>query len=136
MPEAAQVQPEEKPKKTGWKGPAGSINKAGRPPAPKGEKPTNRELRERELMMLLRKIRPHVANAVQQAAKIMQNEEASHMNQLKAAVVLIDAYRKLTLDVYDSDAVDSEAEGTEVQEQNTAPIFSLRMIGGDEESKV
>lgn len=126
MPEVAQVQPEEKPKKTGWKGPAGSINKAGRPPAPKGEKPTNRELRERELMMLLRKIRPHVATAVQQAAKIMQNEEASHMNQLKAAVVLIDAYRKLTLDVYDGE--DADAEGTEVQQQN-ASVFSLKVLG-------
>lgn len=133
MPESAQVQPEEKPKKTGWKGPAGSINKAGRPPAPKGEKPTNRELRERELMMLLRKIRPHVANAVQQASKIMQDSTASHMNQLRAATVLLDSFRKLTLDVYDADVVDSEAEGTEVQEQNNAPVFSLRMIGGEED---
>ena len=132
MPEVAQVQPEEKPKKTGWKGPAGSINKAGRPPAPKGEKPTNRELRERELMMLLRKIKPHISDAVMQASLIMKNEQTSDMNRLKAAVILIDAYRKLTLDVYDGE--DPEAEGTEVQEQNNMPVFSLRVLENKEGS--
>ena len=134
MSEALAAQPEEKPKKTGWRGPAGSINKAGRPPAPKGDKPTNRELRERELMMLLRKIRPHVASAVSQAAKIMQNDAASHMNQLKAATILLDAYRKLTLDVYDGEEPD--AEGTEIQEQNPpAAIFSLKMINTEDDNK-
>jgi hypothetical protein len=131
MAEPVAVASEEKPKKTGWRGPAGSINKAGRPPAPKGEKPTNRELRERELMMLLRKIRPHVASAVSQAAKIMQNDEASHMNQLKAATILLDAYRKLTLDVYDGEEPD--AEGTEIQEQNNMPVFSLRVLENKED---
>lgn len=131
MSEALAAQPEEKPKKTGWRGPAGSINKAGRPPAPKGDKPTNRELRERELLMLLRKIRPHVASAVSQAAKIMQNDAASHMNQLKAATILLDAYRKLTLDVYDGE--DPEAEGVEVQEQNNMPVFSLRVLENKED---
>jgi hypothetical protein len=131
MSEALAAQPEEKPKKTGWRGPAGSINKAGRPPAPKGDKPTNRELRERELLMLLRKIKPHVADSVMQCVKIMKNEEASHMNQLKAATVILDAYRKLTLDMYDGE--DPEAEGVEVQEQNNMPVFSLRVLENKED---
>ena len=61
----------------------------------------------------------------------MKNEEASHQNQLKAATVLLDNYRKLTLDLYDGDA---EGEGTEVQEGNQA-VFSLKMLSSDEEVK-
>lgn len=121
---------EDKPKKTGWRGPEGSINKAGRLPS-NGKKPTNRELRERELLMLLRKIRPHVADAVIQAARIMKSPTSSDSNVLKSCVILTDAYRRLTLDLYDGN---DEDEGTEIQQDNS-PVFSLRMIN-TEENKV
>lgn len=89
------------------------------------DKPTNRELKERELVMLLRKIKPHVAEAIMQAAAIMKNEEASHQNQLKAATILLDNYRRLTLDMYDGEQADEA--GVEVQQHN-APIFSLKVV--------
>jgi len=119
---------EEKPKKkTGFRGGDSAINRAGRRPGIKNSKPTNRELRERELLMLLRKIKPHVADSVMQAARIMKNEEASHQNQLKAATILLDAYRKLTLDLYDGE--DPEEEGTEIQQNNSpTALFSLKMV--------
>ena len=82
--------------------------------------------------MLLRKIKPHVADAIMSAAKIMKNEEASHQNQLKAATILLDNYRRLTLDVYDEEHANDE--GTEIQQQN-APVFSLKVINSDEEDK-
>lgn len=104
-----------------------NINIAGRRPVAEG-KPTNRDLRERELLMLLRKIRPHVADAIMQAAKIMKDNTAAHQNQLKAATILLDNYRKLTLDLYEGE--DPDAEGAEVQSQNQ-PTFSLKMINGD-----
>jgi hypothetical protein len=90
------------------------------------DKPTNRELKERELVMLLRKIKPHVAEAIMQAANIMRNDEATHQNQLKAATILLDNYRRLTLDMYDGEEQADEA-GTEVQ-QNNAAIFSLKVV--------
>lgn len=90
------------------------------------DKPTNRQLKERELIMLLRRIKPHVAEAIVQAASIMKNEEASHQNQLKAATILLDNYRRLTLDMYDTEDADSEAS-LEIQQQN-APVFSLKVI--------
>jgi hypothetical protein len=93
------------------------------------DKPTNRELKERELVMLLRKIKPHVAEAIMQAAAIMKNAEASHQNQLKAATILLDNYRRLTLDMYDGEEQAEEA-GVEVQQQN-APIFSLKVVNED-----
>lgn len=109
---------------TGFRGGNDNINRAGRPPAG-AKKPTNRDLRDRELLMLLRKIKPHVADAVMQAAKIMKNEEAAHQNQLKAATILLDAYRKLTVDLYDG--ADPDEEGKEIQQQN-ASVFSLKVI--------
>jgi len=90
------------------------------------ETPTNRQLKERELVMLLRKIKPHVAEAIMQAATIMKNEEASHQNQLKAATILLDNYRRLVLDVYDGEEV-ADKEGTEIQQQNAA-VFSLKVV--------
>lgn len=111
-----------------WKKGGPSPWAAGRPKESEREnKPTNRELKERELLMLLRKIKPHVAEAIMSAAKIMKNEEASHQNQLKAATILLDNYRRLTLDLYDGDEDKLEQEGTEVQ-QNNAPILSLRIV--------
>jgi hypothetical protein len=93
------------------------------------DKPTNRELKERELVMLLRKVKPHVAEAIIQAANIMKNQEASHQNQLKAATILLDNYRRLTLDLYDGEEKADEA-GVEVQ-QNNAAIFSLKVVNED-----
>lgn len=107
-----------------------NINRDGRPV--KGDaKPTKRELRERELLMLLRKIRPHVADSIMEASKIMKNEIASDQNKLKACTILLDAYRKLTLDLYDGN---DEEEGTEIQQQNS-PTFSLKVINTDVSEK-
>ena len=125
-----QEKPEDKPKRgnKSWVRGGPSPNPSGRIPNSEREnKPTNRELKERELLMLLRKIKPHVAEAIMSAAKIMKNEEASHQNQLKAATILLDNYRRLTLDLYDGDEEKLEQEGTEVQ-QNNAPILSLRIV--------
>jgi len=105
------------------------INRLGRPPKTEG-KPTNRDLKERELLMLLRKIRPHVADSIYEAAKIMKNEQAADQNKLKACTILLDNYRRLTLDLYEGD--DPDEEGTEIQEQNN-PVFSLKMINTEKE---
>lgn len=95
------------------------------------DKPTNRELKERELIMLLRKIKPHVADAITQAVKIMKNDEAAHQNQLKAAALLLESYRKLSLDLYGNDE-QADDEATEVQQNNPAPVFSLKVINQEE----
>ncbi len=107
------------------------INRKGRPTMEERMTGlTNAELKQRELIMLLRKFRPHVATAVSRAAAILTNEEAQHHNQLKAATVILDAYRKLVIDLYDGE--DPEQEGEEVQQQNAA-VFSLKVIDGDED---
>lgn len=101
--------------------------KSGRPPA----KPivTKRDMKERELLLLLRKMRPLVADAVGVAGKIIKDEAAKQDIQLRAATIIIDNYRRLSLDLYDGE--DTDAEAQEVQ-QNNAPVFSLRMIDSGE----
>jgi hypothetical protein len=95
---------------------------------PDGTKLTNRELREREFMSLLRKLKPHVADAIMSAVKIMKNQEANHANQLKAATILLQQYRDTMLEVYDKDY--DEEVGEEVQQQNS-PVFSLKIVNAD-----
>lgn len=108
------------------------INVKGNPNIGKSryfpEKMSNRQLRERELMGLLRKLKPHVADAIMAAVKIMKNQEAAHANQLKAATILLQQYKDTMLEVYDKDYDDSEAE--EIQQDNS-PVFSLKIVGQD-----
>ena len=92
-----------------------------------GKKLTNRELREREFMSLLRKLKPHVSDAIMAAVKIMKNPEAAHQNQLKAATIILQQYKEVMEGVYDKD-YDEEA-GEEVQQ--ATPVFSLKVVGGE-----
>lgn len=105
--------------------------KPGRPKKDTERKVTRRELKDKELLILLRKIKPHIAESVMTAARIMKKENATDVNKLKAAALLLEQYRKLALDVYDVDAEDMEED---IPEQ-TGNVFSLRMIntGEDEE---
>ena len=106
-----------------------SINANGRPlKTAKGR--TKRAVLEGELLSLLRKFKPLVADAINTAAKIMRNEEASHMNQLKASVILLDNYKQLLGDMYDVEEGDGE-DTKEIQPDNR-PVFSLRMINNEE----
>lgn len=103
------------------------INRSGRPTDDERfAKKTNRELRQRELLLLLRKFKPHVASAVMRAVDVMDDKEAAHQNQLKAATIILDNYRKLVIDLYGDD-VDGDEEGVPVQEENK-PIFSMKVV--------
>jgi len=101
-----------------------NINRSGRIKG--NSEKSRRTLREEQLVSLLRKIKPHLSESITTAAGIMRNKEASHQNQLKAAIMLLNAYKELVNDVYDGD---DEAEGIEIQPN--APIFSLKIVGED-----
>lgn len=88
---------------------------------------SRREIKEQELLSLLRKIKPHIADSVMTASRIMKNAESNDANKLKSAALLISLYKELLKDAYEGG--DEEAEGTEVQPN--APVFSLRMINTD-----
>lgn len=105
-----------------------NINMQGRIKSNKEK--SRREIRDAEILGLIRKIKPHLGESIMTAANIMKNKEASHMSQLKAAVILLNAYRELVNDAYSGG--DEEAEGTEIQ-PNT-PVFSLKMLSVEDKT--
>lgn len=98
-----------------------NINVAGRPKGT-GEVLTNRKIREKELLNLLRKLKPHVAASISTAANIMGSKDASDQNKLKASVVILKAYTELVGDVYGEDAETDEETVEEVQPQQGAQV--------------
>lgn len=113
-----------------------NINRKGRPGRSEKymeDKPTNKEIRNKEFLALLRKVKPHVASAIMRAAEIMDNKQAAHQNQLRAAVILLQNYRQLLIDTYGDD-VDPDASNEAPQADNR-PIFSLTVIDGDKKEE-
>lgn len=112
------------------------INRVGRPRNDErfaDGQPTRRQLKEREMLMLLRKLKPHVAESIIKASKIMGDNTASHQNQLKAAAMILDLYRKLTLDMYDGKNPDEDDEpADEIQRQAPMTKFSLTVVKDEE----
>lgn len=104
-----------------------SPNPAGRPIGDPREKMSNRSLREKSLMQLIRKFNPHIGKAVMTAVKIMDNEKASESNKLKAGVFITQTYRELLNEVYSKDYDDDQGE----EIQDNSPIFSLKMISDE-----
>jgi hypothetical protein len=90
-----------------------------------------RDIRNAELLNVLRKIKPHVSKAIVTAADIMQDARAPTASKLKAAQLLLANYRDLVLDLYDGEEPEEGIE--EIQEQSTEPakVFSLRMLPDD-----
>ena len=121
------------PKKTGWRGPPGSINVAGRKKKTdedrNKEKKSNRVLRQEELLSLVRKFKPIQTKAIQAAVKILDNAEANDNSKLRAAALLIETHRALLKDLYDYRYDEEPAEA--ITEDPPMPKFSLKMIEDD-----
>lgn len=105
--------------------PGKSGNPRGRPTGSTNKALTKKEIREKDLVQLLRKIKPHVSESIMAAVKIMKNEKAAEAPRLKAATIILDAYRNLIDDIYDGE--DKEEEGVEAQPTHSA-VFSLRVV--------
>lgn len=91
---------------------------------------TNRKLREQALLDLVRKTRPLVAKSIRAAVKILDNEESSDQNKLKAAALILNMHRSLILDLYDRHYDDEENQ--EIQPNEPKTVFSLKVIGQDD----
>lgn len=107
-----------------------AINKLGRIRGVKEK--SRREIRDQSLLSLLRKVSPHLSESIMTAANIMKNKEAAHANQLKAAVILLNAYKELVNDLYTGG--NEEDEGVEIQ--TNTPTFSLRIINDEKPQDV
>lgn len=111
-----------------WQKGMTSPNEAGRPRVLNKDKKTNKEIKAETLLHLVRKFRPHLTKAINAAVEILDNKESAESSKLRASALIIQTYRELVKDVYSID----EDEGEEIQ-PNNAPVFSLRMIGKEED---
>lgn len=102
------------------------INRNGRPLVVDAEKPTNKSLRNKAFLQLLRKFAPLQTKAVQTAVNIMENEKSSEAGKLKASALIITTYQQLLKETYNYLYDDEDA--TPIQEENNKPVFSLRML--------
>ena len=120
-------------KKTGWRWPEGSINRAGRPKKSEEDKErkTNRELRQEELLSLVRKFKPLQTKAIQAAVKVIDNSQSNDSSKLRAAALIIETHRALLKDLYDYRYDEESAE--EVTIDPPAPKFSLKMLENEED---
>lgn len=88
-----------------------------------------RDIRNAELLNILRKVKPHVSKAIMTAADIMGDSRAPTASKLKAAQLLLANYRDLVLDLYDGDEPE---DGVEEVQQESGHIFSLRVVDSEE----
>jgi len=102
-----------------------SGNPQGRRKVIDAEKPTNRSNRQRELMALVRKLKPIQTKAIQAAVNILDNKDASENGKLRSAALIIQTYKDLVKDLYDYRYDDEESE--EIQQENK-PAFTLHML--------
>jgi phosphoenolpyruvate carboxylase len=108
-----------------------NINMSGRIDGRKAEPLTNREVRNREFISLIRKLKPHLSSSVKTVMEIIESEDSSDQNKLKSAALVLQIYRELIKDVYSTEY--DEQEGQEIQPTNKATIFSLTMVKNNEE---
>ena len=107
-----------------------NISTKGRPR--EDRKLTRRELLEKEEMAVLRKIRPHISQAVLVAAKIMNDPKAAEAPRLKACTIILDNYKELYRAVYNGDG---DEDGEEIQTNQPKTVFSLHMLPDPKEEK-
>lgn len=104
-----------------------NINKNGRPK--EARKPTRREQKDRELLSLARKLKPHLAASVEAVSAIMRGEKSSEANKLKAAALFMTEYQKLMREIYSNDVNDVEEEEVEdTSTEDSASVLSLKIV--------
>ena len=110
-----------------------NINLSGRIDGKKAEPLTNKQVRDREFISLIRKLKPLLAPSVATVLKIGQSEDATDQNKLKASALILQLYKDLIKDVYSQEYDDQE--GQEIQPTTKAPVFSLTMISNNDKKE-
>jgi hypothetical protein len=110
------------------------INRKGAPKKDRSVVKTRREVFDGELVSLLRKLKPHIADSVKVAARIMKRPDANDMTTLRAVALIQNLYKDVLKEAYGYE--DKEGEESEIEEiQQSATVFSLKMINTPEDNK-
>jgi hypothetical protein len=86
---------------------------------------TNKQLRARQLLLLTRKFKPNLAEALKTLNGLIEAINTAPAVRYNASKFMIETSKKLTEGIY-QDKYDEEA-GEEI-EQESAPVFSLTMV--------
>ena len=107
------------------------INTRGRPLKGDEKTLTRREAKDKELLSLARKLKPHLASGLKEAVTILENKESADANKIKVVAFLYKTYHELLDDVYapsrDDEPKEEDTTVEDVQPQNPM-LFSLKMI--------
>ncbi|MGL5075937.1 MAG: hypothetical protein ACRDBG_08855, partial [Waterburya sp.] len=93
---------------------------------------TNKQLRAKQFLMLSRKLKPYVSDALATINELVDVDTTDPRVKYNASKFLIQMSKSLTENIY-QDKYDDE-EGEEI-EKEIAPIFSLKMINNNTENK-
>ena len=114
------------------------INLAGRPLKGDEKTVTRREAKDKELLSLARKIKPHLALGMKESVRILHNEKSADANKIRVTAFLYKTYHEILDDVYaptrEDEPQDEKPEVQEVQPDGR-PVFSLRMLPVTEEKQ-
>jgi hypothetical protein len=101
------------------------INRLGR--IKREDQPTNRELKNRYFLEIIRKFRPGQALIAKRMMQILGDDQANHQSWIKASAFLQSTYVSLIKELYGQDEEPDEESAEPIQETNR-PAFSLVML--------
>lgn len=104
-----------------------SGNPNGRPKAADLVNPkslTGSEVRQKELKQLLRRYKPLVAKALENAEKVLDSETASEQGKLRATALILAEYPKLLNEAYGKESDNSEENE---EKESLAPIIAFNV---------
>ena len=104
----------------------GNVVQVPEPEAEKQLDDTNRRLREKQLLMLSRKLKPHVKSALDTINELIEKPEIAPAVKFQASKFMLVTNKTLTESIY-ADKYDEEEQVEEEQK----PVFSLRMISNN-----
>lgn len=108
-----------------------NINREGRRlPRNEDNRYTAKEIKQKELMSLLRKLKPLMSKSVGVASTIIDSKDSSEAGKLKAAALLIKTYQDLVKEVYDDAPEDQTPQEIDTSK---AAVLSLTVLNKPEE---
>jgi hypothetical protein len=93
---------------------------------------TNRELREKTLLSLARKVKPHMAKALKTMIMLLEDNATPANVRFQASKWIMEFNRSLSVELY-QEKYDDE-KGEEIQKDST-PSFSLHVIDGSKKEE-
>ena len=103
-----------------------STNVAVIPEPEVKEESDNRRLREKQLLMLSRKLKPHVKKSLDTLTELIEKCESPAV-RFQASKFMITTNKTLTESIY-NDKYDEEVEK---ENEEAAPVFSLKMVSNN-----